>query len=84
MNITPEEFKAKVEKILADDNLYITFDELNNETSIGNVKSRISLDELLSLSRLTNTNSIIYETETGWYGDVSHGITIYGFSLFED
>lgn len=83
MNITPEEFKAKVEKIL-DGKFYVCFDKLHNETTVEGLASRISFDELLSLSKLTNSNSIVYKTEIGYYGDISHGITIYGFSLFEE
>lgn len=83
MNITPEEFRTKVEKIL-DGEFYVCFDKLHNETTVDGLTSRISFDELLLLSKLTNSNSIVYKTEIGYYGDISHGITIYGFSLFEE
>jgi len=81
--MTPKEFRTKVGKIL-DGKFYVCFDKLHNETTIDGLESRISFDELLSLSKLTNSNSIVYKTEIGYYGDVSHCITIYGFSLFED
>jgi len=81
--MTPKEFRAKVKKIL-DCEGYVYFDKLKNQTLINNVGSRISLDELVSLSKLTCTEGIVYETEVGYYGDISHNIIIYGFSLFED
>lgn len=79
--MTTEEFKIKVKEILEDE-WYIYFDTIKNETTITmfGICHQISLRELNALSELTNSKNIIFELEGG-YEDVDTNIIIYGFSI---
>lgn len=82
--MTKEEFKIKVKEILEDE-WYIYFDNIKNETAITmfGICHQISLKELNALSELSNSKNVIFELES-LYEDMNTNIIIYDFSISDE